>query len=182
MGKGPGALTFNVGLNDSTLARPARFNIGTATYGISQSAPAFPAVTSSAVNPPRIAAAPYVGVIDTRTAALDGNNPIHTCTQNRDAKSTWLQFTPPGSGAVTVTSRGSSYTTAQNYGIVLAVYARTTTGDIGPELACVAQNPGGPSTYANVKVTPAPGQTFMIQVSGRGADSTGGYTVITVSQ
>ena len=182
VGTGSGRLTFSTTLNDTTLARTASFQIGTATHKVTQARPEFPVVATAATGATPITAAPYVSVQDTRPAVANPDNPVHTCTGSRDAKSAWFRYTANGAAKMAITARGVRYDNSANYGMVIAVYARTAAGEAGAELACSAQNTGGTSFFSTVNVTPTAGQQLLIQVSGRGTDSPGGYTVLAVNQ
>lgn len=76
----------------------------------------------------RITGTPFVDRLDTRSAATEDDDPVHTCTASIDAGSVWYRFLPESSGVAIVDTLGSSYDT------VLSAY----TGRCGDlvEIAC----------------------------------------------
>ncbi len=183
-GSGPGALNFSASINDTTLARGGTFQVGNTSYRVTQAAPFFPVLATAPTGATRINAVPYVSIQDTRPAAVNSENPVHSCTRDRDSKAVWFTYTATSTGRLTIQARGSRYDNGLSYGTVIAVYERNaTTGEPGAELACVAQTAGEHPAFIGTPFTPTQiGQQVLIQVSARGAASPGGYTVLAIGQ
>jgi hypothetical protein len=61
---------------------------------------------------------PYVARLDTTVASANTADPVHSCTQPRDAKTVWFRVTPQSNGALTALAGGVS----ANAGTVLTAY------------------------------------------------------------
>jgi hypothetical protein len=86
----------------------------------------------------------------------------------------------PFSGTMSVSATGTRYDNGQNYGVVLAAYPRTEMG-LGDEMGCAVANAPAPGT-ARLNLNVMEGSEYYIQVTARGPDNVGGYTVIVLNR
>lgn len=169
-GAGTGDIALTVAANTTTLARSMRLTVANKTLDVQQDRPVFPANNDAAARPFPVQPLPFVGVQDTRTATSAADDPEHTCTRSKDSKTVWYSVRPDFTGKLAIALTGTRYDNGQTYNPVLSVHAG------GAELACVA------AAGAAADVDVIEGTTYLIEASGRGDASVGGYTVLTVSR
>jgi photosystem II stability/assembly factor-like uncharacterized protein len=180
LGKGKGEVRLNVTMNTSTAPRSAQVMIGPRTVNIEQQRPEFPAVANNFLSAVRINTLPYVGVQDSRRASAPAGGPVHRCTASADSRPQWMIVRAPFSGTMSVSATGTRYDNGQNYGVVLAAYPRTEMG-LGDEMGCAVANAPAPGT-ARLNLNVMEGSEYYIQVTARGPDNVGGYTVIVLNR
>ena len=135
-----------------------------------------PVAADSAGTPAVIAALPYVGIRDTRTATAEANDPQASCATTEPAKTIWWRVTAPETGQMEVVMLGQRYDVAGNSGLVVSAYAGTR------ELGCVATPRGtGAWVYRSFRFAVTKGSPYSILGSATGATALdGGYTVLGV--
>ena len=122
---------------------------------------------------------PFAGAQDTRGATSSAGDPARSCSGNAaGSKTVWLSYTATFTGTLRVSASGTRYDNSQNYGLVLSAYE----SGPGAELGCAAGPTAGAVGFANLNLSVTEGSTYLIEVSGAGANNVGGYTVVTASR
>ena len=113
---------------------------------------------------------PFAITLDTRAATVAPDDPPQPCTADAvNSNSVWFALTAPGSGAVTISTAGSTYDT-----VVSVSTGRC--GSFGP----VACNDDATDLQAVVTFPAAAGATYLIEVTDFGAPG-GGVLVLEAS-
>lgn len=174
-GTGPGVVRVTTTLNTSTGGRRGGFSLHDKAVELTQAgALQVSAAADSATTPTVVAALPYVGIRDTRTATAEASDPQASCATTEPAKTIWWRVTAPGTGEMEVVMLGQRYDVPGNSGLVVSAYAGTT------ELGCVATPRGtGPWVYRSFRFAVTRGSTYSILGSATGSTALdGGYTVL----
>ena len=179
-GVGPAQPLATLALNLSTARRQGTLAIGDQFVTVRQRGASFFAPSGDPAAAPEVPALPFVGITDTRAIGARDANPVHSCTQAVDSKSTWLRFRAPATGRINLAAAGQRFDNGFNYGVVLAAYERAADGGPGQELGCRTIL-GNAFNFANVSLDAEAGKTYLIRVSGAGGANPGGQAYVTVT-
>ena len=176
-GTGSGIVRFAAPLNFATAARRLGFTVQDKAVTATQAgALAVPATADSSSTPAPVAALPYVGIRDSRTATAEATDPQPSCATLPPAKTLWYRVTAPASGTMEVLSQGQRYDLFGNSGLVVSAFSN------GTELGCATQARNtGTWLFKSFQFPVTAGGVYMIQASATGtAAQDGGFTILGV--
>jgi len=114
--------------------------------------------------PIAISAASFSETRATGSYTASADDPVHSCTGQRDGHTIWYQFTPSTSGQLTATTAGSSYDT------VLSVHLASTLAEVAG--GC-NDDIGSGNLTSRVVVNLTASTTYLIEVSAYGSGAGG---------
>lgn len=178
-GEGATELRLLADANESAANRTATVTIADQSFAVAQSI--IPSIgagdeISSAI---AIGDLPYGARFSTNlgNASSNGADPVHSCTGSRDARTVWFRYQAASTQTVTATVTGYRFDVYGNPGTVLAAYPDGPSASA--ELACTVNSAANPSASA-ISFPVTAGQSYLIQVSGSGANNAGGFLVFSV--
>ena len=167
-GAGDTELRLLMNPNDS-VSRTAVVTIADKSFPVTQAALA----SADAADEPAQAIAvtlPFAVVVDSRRATTGISDTTHSCTGSRDSKTVWFRYQATSTATVLASVTAVRDTTVGNPGTVITAYALND-GLAGPELGCAVNT--NPIAFEGRE-----GQTYLIQVSGTGANNVGGFLTV----
>ncbi len=179
VGKGPGSFNITAGSNTGA-ARTSRITVQDRAVAVQQDGALNPSGNDDQQSAFDLSPLPAIAIEDTRGMTEAADDPVHSCTKSKDAKTVWFQATAPNAGTLSVNWYAYRPDTGTDAGTVLTVY-----DDAGKELACsvLPQSAGLFSRTITVPVKDK--QRVLIEVSATtfgapaGAEAVGGTLLLT---
>jgi len=119
-----------------------------------------------------IPSVPFAVSVDTRQATTGISDTVHSCTGTRDSKTIWFRHRASATATLSASVTAVRETTVGNPGTVITAYP-VIDGLAGAELGCALNT-------ASIAFEVREGQTYLIQVSGTGANNVGGFATVSL--
>lgn len=176
-GVGPSQAFITIEPNTTGAARSDTLVVANQSVTVNQTAAGTVSRTAAdSSTSPAPLATPGIAQIGNSGLTSTASDPQHSCTGSADFRTAWWQVTPGSTGTLEVIAAGRS--SAGNSGIVVTAYPAS---NGSKELACgTAPHDSNSQTDAVIRFAVTSGQSYWIEVSATGSDST--YTgTITLS-
>jgi hypothetical protein len=169
-GRGSGVVTLLTTVNPDLAPLSGVVAVADQSFAARQEAAAGPSGNDEISTAAVISRVPYIARLNSTGASASSADPVHSCTQSRDAKTLWFQFVATSNGTVAALAGGP----VTNIGTVLTAYPFD--GRLGAELGCDRQATGA----SQIRFAVTAGRTYVIELSSPILSSSGGDTLLEV--